>query len=141
MTTPITTPVEKNEMQLLEELYAMRDMLSMNKKAQIDQVMPEEVKQDLEAIEIEFAQKQDLLSNRISELESDLKGRAVASRETISGTFFDVRFTKGGYSASAKDVFRLADRWEKTNPDVSADIRSIVTVKASSASIRPKGGL
>jgi hypothetical protein len=139
MTTPIIQ--QTNAIQLLEELYAMRDMMAINKKAQIDQVIPEEVKQELEAINIEFAQKEDMLAERISELEADLKARAVASRETINGTFFDVRFTKGGYAASAKDVFNLANRWEKTNPEVAADIRSIVTVKASSASIRAKGGI
>lgn len=123
----------------LEELYAMRDQIAMNKRAQRDQIIPEEVKRELESLEAEYSLKEERLAENIMTVESLLKEQAIERRETIQGSLLQVVFTRGGYSVSAKDLLALAGRWEKTNPEVAAEMKSIITPKKSSASIKARG--
>ena len=127
------------DIELLEELYARRDAISLQKRDVINQAIPKEVRELLDVIEAEYAPLENSVNDAVETMELALKEEAINKGETIKGGLFQVVFTKGGYSASAKDVQKLADRWEKTNPEFAAELRSILTVKKSSSSIKPRG--
>lgn len=123
----------------LEEAYAQRDSIRLKKADIIKSIIPAEIQAQLDAVEIEFKGVLDSVDLTIEELEAKVKEEAIASRETIDAGSFQVVYTRGGLSVSSKDVQRVADRWEKINPEFAAELRSILTVKKSSASIRAKG--
>jgi hypothetical protein len=116
----------------------MRDVFAMDKQAKRKQVIPDDVQADLDDIEAEYAEKEELLSDKIKELEAHLKNEALVNREPIRGEYFQVIFTRGGYSVKTDDVLRVADRFEKTLPEVSAELRAIITKKKDSVSIQPR---
>jgi hypothetical protein len=123
----------------LEEAYAQRDSIRLKKADIIKSIIPAEIQSQLDAVEIEFKGILDNVDLAIEELEAKVKEESITSRETIDADSFQVVYTRGGLSVSSKDVQRLADRWEKVNPEFAAELRSILTVKKSSASIRAKG--
>jgi hypothetical protein len=124
--------------EMLEDAYAHLDVLKLKKAEIIKKVIPAEVQEQLDAIEAEFASQIAAVEEAIDNLEYSVKEEAVAARETIEAGSFQVVFTRGGYSVKPDDVLRVADRWEKINAEVAAELRSILTVKKSSASIRAR---
>ena len=122
----------------LENLYALRDLLSLDKTQKRNLIIPHDVQDELDALDREYASKEETLAEKISALEIQAKNDALTAGNTIVGAHFQVVFTKGGKTVSAKDLLSLADRWEKTNPEVAAEMRSIVTVKNSFASIQAR---
>lgn len=131
--TPLT------DIELLENLYAKRDAFALRKQEAVADAIPPEIKELLDTIEAEFAPLENSIKEDIELLETTLKEKAVNSMKTLESSNFKVVFTRGGYSVSSKDVLGLANRWEKTNPEFAAELRSILTIKKSSASIRPNG--
>lgn len=132
-------PVARTEAEILEELYAKRDAFALRKQDAIAAAIPPEIKELLDTIEAEFMPLENSIKDDIEALETSLKEQAVNSMQNIEAKNFKVVFTRGGYSVSAKEVLGLANRWEKTNPEFASELRSILTVKKSSASIRPNG--
>lgn len=122
----------------LENLYFMRDALMLEKQAQRDQIVPQEIREDLDALDAEYLAKELKLAERIEELEAAVKFEVATAGETMKGSAFMAVYTKGGHSVSAKDLFALADRWEKTSPEAAAEMRSIITRKKPSVSIQPQ---
>ncbi len=121
-----------------DQLLGLRDVLMLEKQAQRDQVIPDEVKAELEAIDAEFAEKEEQLAAKIEAAESALKAKAVAAGATIEGKYYNFQYTKGGFTVKVDDVLRVADRWEKVNPEFAAELRSILSKKNSFASKQPK---
>jgi hypothetical protein len=122
----------------LENLYAMRDLMAMDKAAKRAQIIPAEVQAELDELEMEYASKEAAVAEKIADAEKFLKEQVAASGEKIVGTNFYVKFTRGGPQVKADDVLRVADRFEKTVPEVAAELRSIITRKKNSASIMSK---
>lgn len=128
-----------SDLELLDAMYAKRDAFALRKQEAIAAAIPPEIKELLDTIEAEFMPLENYINEDIEALEMALKEQAINSMKTLESTNFNVVFTRGGYSVSAKEVLGLANRWEKTNPEFASELRSILTVKKSSASIRPKG--
>lgn len=137
MTEPTQTPITIQE---FDNLLAMRDVLMLEKQTQRDQVIPDEVKAELDAIDAEFYEKEELLAAKIAAAEEALKAQAVAAGATIEGQYYNFQYNKGGFTVKADDVLRVADRWEKTQPELAAELRSILTKKKSFASRQPRRG-
>jgi hypothetical protein len=123
-----------------DNLIGLRDVLMLDKQAQRNQVIPDEVKAELEGIDAEFADKEEKLAAKIEEAEKALKAKVVAAGATIEGKYFNFQYTKGGFTVKVEDVLRVADRWEKINPEFSAELRSVLSKKNSFASKQPKRG-
>ena len=68
-----------------EELQAQRDLLASTKKALIDDVTPEEVRQAIAEIELEFAPGFDELDANIKETASELRRLVAESGEKVVG--------------------------------------------------------
>ena len=137
MTKPTQPPITIQE---FDNLLAMRDVLMLEKQTQRDQVIPDEVKAELDAIDAEFSEKEELLAAKIAAAEEALKAQAVAAGATIEGQYYNFQYNKGGFTVKADDVLRVADRWEKTQPELAAELRSILTKKKSFASRQPRRG-
>ncbi len=135
----MTTPEPRSDLEILDELYAKRDAFALRKQAAIAAAIPPEVKELLDTIEAEYQPLETSIIENIETLEASLKDQAVNSMQTLEAPNFKVVFTRGGYAVSSKSVLDLANRWEKTSPEFAAELRSILTVKKSSASIRPNG--
>lgn len=138
MTLPI--PHIPATIEALEKLYQLRDLRAMDKAAKRAQIIPAEIQQELDALDDEYQASDDRLSEKIEELEAALKEQAVIGGSTIQGEYLQVIYTPGGKSVSAKDLAALATRWEKTNPEVAAEMRAIVTIKKSSARVDTRKG-
>ena len=138
---PSTDPQPKPTMtiQFLEDLYARRDLLMMDKQAQIKQVIPDDVAMELEAIESEFGDKEGLIAKRIKETEDFLKAQAIAAGTKTVGANFYVQYTKPSKQVKVEDLLRVADRFDRTHPEISAEIRAIITMKKPSATIKAVG--
>ena len=124
----------------LEELYAARDLLSIKKHEMIQAVMPEEVKIAVSDIKAEFVQKEDSLNDKIKDAEGRIRGIVKDGGSTVTGKHWQVIYARGSYTVSAKDVLALANRWEKTNPDVAAEIRSILGMSEPKTTIKSRDG-
>jgi hypothetical protein len=135
--TPQTPPA--STIQFLEDLYAMRDLLMLDKQAQIKQIIPDDVAMELDAIEDEFSNKEELIAKRIKDTEDFLKAQAVSAGEKIIGANFYVQYTKGGKQVKVEDVLRVADRFDRTHPEIAAEMRAIITMKKASATIKAVG--
>lgn len=102
-----------NTTQLLEkltELYAKRDLLSLDKKAAI----PAEVQNILDEIEAEYAPKQDAIGAEILALEAQVKSTVLEAGETAKGGSLQAVFTKGRISWDTKAL----DGYAKANPAI-----------------------
>ncbi len=95
----------------LTELYAKRDLLSLDKKAAV----PAEVQAVLDEIEAEFAPKQDVINSEISELETQVKALVLETGETAKGGSLQAVFAKGRVSWDTKAL----DGYAKANPAIA----------------------
>jgi hypothetical protein len=123
----------------LENLYAYRDLLGLKMDQVIRDNVPAEILQKIEEIKSEFSASQKTVDAQIEFMEKKAKAEAITAGSTIQGSNFMVVYSPGGKMVTVDDVLMLATRWRKTNPEVANEIESIVTLKKSSASIRPKG--
>ncbi len=101
-----TTLLEK-----LTELYAKRDILSLDKKAAI----PTEIQAVLDEIEAEFSPKQELINEEISKLEAAVKSAVLETGETAKGGSLQAVFAKGRVSWDTKAL----DGYAKANPAIA----------------------
>jgi len=124
--------------QELEELYALRDALALEKQSQIDQIIPADVAMDLEVLDAEYQDREDALAARIETLTAAVKTAAELGGATIQGSILQAVYRKGSKQVSAKDLLDLAARWEKTNPEVASEMRGIITMRKASVSIEPR---
>lgn len=95
----------------LTELYAKRDLLSLDKKAAI----PAEVQIVLDEIEAEYAPKQEAISTEISELEAQVKSLVLEGGETAKGGSLQAVFTKGRVTWDTKSL----EGYAKANPAIA----------------------
>lgn len=136
---PLPEPESPPTMQKLEDLYAMRDLLMMNKQAQINQIIPQSVQDDLTDLEAEYGDKEDKLAARIESAEAFLKAQTVAAGAKTIGANFYVQYTKPSKQVKVEDLLRVADRYDRTHPEIAAEMRAIITLKKASAAIKPVG--
>lgn len=128
----------KTAIENLEELYAFRDLLALNKANAIKSVIPDEVQEDIDAIEAEYANREQVIADRIQDAEAAVKAEALEASATIRGKYYQVVYTKPSKIVSTTDVLRLVDRWEKTSPEVAADLRSIISISKPKTSIQAR---
>ena len=102
-----------NTTQLLEkltELYAKRDLLSLDKKAAI----PADIQAILDEVEAEFSPKQEAISAEISEIEAAVKASVLSSGETAKGGALQAVWSKGRVSWDTKSL----DGYLKAHPEL-----------------------
>ena len=122
--------MDKIGMQLdeLGELYALRDVLRLQRGELIEQATPPEVKQAIAAVELEFDDKMVTASERINELEATVKMAVVARGASVKGQRVHAVYNKGRISWDTKGLAGYA----VAHPEIGA----FQTVGQASVSLR-----
>ena len=100
----------------LANFLAQRDVLSLQKKELIDQVMTPEIKARLEEIESEFAGKVEAVEANIEALEGEVRQAALRHGSSVRGSFLRVVWHKGRITWDNKSL----DQYAELHPEISA---------------------
>lgn len=92
------------------------DSKNAEKKALIESVIPDEIKQKIAEIEAEFDDKIEQLTQERADLEEEIRQEVLNNSRSIKGTFHSFSFTKGRTSWDTKMLNGLAE----TNPELNA---------------------
>jgi hypothetical protein len=99
--------------ELLDQLanfQAQRDVLSLQKRELIDQILTDEIKLRLEEIEAEFAARVQAVEENIALLEEEIKGEVIRHGATVRGTFLRAVWNKGRVSWDTRGIERFAQK-------------------------------
>lgn len=91
--------------QLLEqltELYAQLDLLNIDREKAKQEIIPQDVRDALEALALEYSPKQEAVGQKIAELEAQVKDEVIASGQTAKGGALQAVYTKGRVSWDSK---------------------------------------
>lgn len=110
----------------LQELDAQADIIRLDKQAAIDEVLTDEVKAQLSAIDAEFDPITSAVRDTIGKLEGEIKIAVLAHGETVKGSKYKAIWTKPrvtwnnkaleGYAAAHPEIEKLK---KVGNPSVS----------------------
>ena len=75
MSTDISQKIDQ-----LANFQAQRDVLELEKQSLIDQLIPPEIKARIEEIEAEFSGKREIVDEKITALESEIKEEVIRQR-------------------------------------------------------------
>lgn len=100
----------------LANFFAQRDVLSLQKKELIDQVLTPEIKAHLEEIESEFAGKVEAVEANIEALEEEVRQAVLRHGSSVRGSFLRVVWHKGRITWDNKSL----DQYAELHPEISA---------------------
>ena len=99
----------------LAELYAQRDLETIDKQRLIDAVITAEIKAKIAEIEAEFSGKGEAVSEKINALEAEVKELVKQAGKSVKGQFLHAVFTKGRVTWDSKAL----DGYAKAHPELS----------------------
>jgi hypothetical protein len=105
-----------NRLDQLANFFAERDVLNLQKKELIDQVLTAEIKARLEEIESEFAGKLEAVEANIADLEEEVRQAALRHGSSVKGTFLRVIWHKGRVSWDTHSL----DSYAELHPEIIA---------------------
>jgi len=108
----------ESKLDQLSELYAQRDLSTLEKQRLIDAILTDEIKAKIAEIESEFNGKGEAVSEKIAALESEIKEAVKLNGATVKGQFLQAVFTKGRVTWDSKSL----DGYLKAHPEL-ADFR------------------
>jgi hypothetical protein len=103
--------------QLLDQLAnfrAQQDVLNLQKRELIDQILTEEIKARLEEIEAEFATRMEAVDENIALLEEEIRAEVIQHGATVKGTFLRAVWNKGRVSWDTRGI----ERYAQSHPEV-----------------------
>ena len=110
----------------LAELYAQRDISTMEKQRLIDAIMTDEIKAKIAEVEVEYSGKSEAVTEKIAALESEVKELVKENGASVKGQFIHAVFTKGRVTWDSKQldglmiaVPQLAQARKEGEPSVS----------------------
>ena len=110
----------------LAEMYAQRDLATMDKQKLIDELYTPELKKQIADIEAEFSSKTDAVNENIATLEAEVKEEVKQHGSSVKGKFLNAVFTKGRVTWETKGleglmvaVPQLAQFRKEGDPSVS----------------------
>jgi hypothetical protein len=86
----------------LANFKAKRDVLDLEKKALIDQILTPEIKARLEEVEVEFAGRIQAVEENITTLEAEIKMDVARHGASVKGTFLRAVWNRGRVSWDTK---------------------------------------
>lgn len=98
----------------LANYQAQRDVLNLQKRELIDQILTDEIKARLEEIEAEFATRMEAVEANIAVLEEEIRAEVVRHGTTVKGTFLRAVWNKGRVSWDTKGI----ERYARDHPEV-----------------------
>jgi len=109
MTTDISQKIDQ-----LANFQAQRDVLDLEKQSLIDQLIPPEIKARIEEIEAEFSGKREVVDEKITELESEIKEEVIRHGATVKGNFLRVVYHPGRVTWDTKSL----DAYARARPEL-----------------------
>lgn len=106
----------KQRLQQLEELYAQADLVAIQKREVTDKVLTPEIKAELAAIDLEFGQQTEAITETINVIEAEIKLAVVALGATVKGPKFMAVFNKGRITWDSKGL----DGYLVAHPEIKA---------------------
>ena len=110
----------------LSEFYAQLDVLQLQKADLLDTVMPPEIKQAVEDVNAEFADKETAVRENMADLEAQVKQAVIDDGETAKGGVLQAVFNKGRVSWDSRKLEglmiafpKLQDARKQGNPYVA----------------------
>jgi hypothetical protein len=103
--------------QMLDQLanfQAQRDVLNLQKRELVDQILTEEIKARLEEIEAEFAIRMEAVEENIALLEGEIRNEVIQHGATVKGTFLRAVWNKGRVSWDTRGI----ERYAQSHPEV-----------------------
>jgi hypothetical protein len=94
----------REKLDRLMEFHAQRDVLNMDKRALIDQVLTPDIKARLAEIEAEFGAKAEAVNAKIAALEAEIKAEVLAHGESMKGRHFQAVWSQGRVSWDDKGL-------------------------------------
>jgi len=88
----------------LAEYYAQLDALRLQKQELLDTVMPPEIKQAVEDVNVEFADKESAVRENMATLEDEVKQAVIEQGESVKGDFLHAVYNKGRVSWDSKKL-------------------------------------
>jgi len=88
----------------LSEFYAQLDVLQLQKADLLDTVMPPEIKQAVEDVNAEFADKETAVRENMADLEAQVKQAVIDDGETAKGGVLQAVFNKGRVSWDSRKL-------------------------------------
>lgn len=88
----------------LAELYAQRDLATMDKQKLIDEILTAEIKARMADIEAEFSGKTEVVNEKIAALEAEVKTAVKEHGASVKGQFLHAVYTKGRVSWDNKGL-------------------------------------
>ena len=107
--------------QLTDQLIEMRahqDAVMLQKKALLEQVMPKEVLEQIDEIEVEFSPTLQAIDDEIDEIEHRLRGLIIGAEESYKGENLTVKYSQPRKTWDAKKLEQLARR----HPEIAVEI-------------------
>ncbi|HEX9616494.1 MAG TPA: hypothetical protein VGA03_03710 [Anaerolineales bacterium] len=103
--------------QMLDQLanfQAQRDVLNIQKRELIDQILTEEIKARLEEIEAEFGTRMEAVEENIALMEEEIKAEVINHGATVKGTFLRAVWNRGRVSWDTRGI----ERYAQSHPEV-----------------------
>lgn len=110
----------------LDEYQCQIDLIQMDKQKLIDEVLTPWIKEQLEAIDLEFADKSESAQNNINQLRDEIKQATLVYGETVKSSKFQAVYMKGrekwdtqqlkGYSKAHPEILMF---YKRGNPSIS----------------------
>ncbi len=104
-----------NKLDQLANFLAQRDVLNLQKKELIDQVLTPEIRARLDEIESEFAGKLEAVDANIEAAEEEVRQDALRHGASVKGTFLRVVWHKGRISWDS----RALDEYAEVHPEIT----------------------
>ena len=88
----------------LAELYAQRDLTTIEKQRLIDEIMTAEIKARMSDIDAEFSGKTEAVNEKITALENEVKEEVKKSGASVKGQFLHAVYAKGRVTWDSKGL-------------------------------------
>jgi hypothetical protein len=110
MSEEITTKLDQ-----LANFLAERDVLALEKKELIDQILTPEIRARLEEVEVEFAGKVEAVQENITALEEEIRADVLRQGASVKASFLRVIWHKGRVTWDTKSL----DSYAESHPEVA----------------------
>ena len=93
-----------DKLDMLADLMAERDAIELHKQELRDAIYTSEIKAKLAEIDAEFAEPQQVVSDKIAALEAEVRADVLAGGETCKGSHLMAVWSKGRVSCDTKKL-------------------------------------
>lgn len=104
----------QNKLDELSELYAQRDLATLDKQRLLDEILTAEIKARMADIDAEFSGKTKVVDEKIKALEAEVKQDVLQNGASVKGQFLHAVFTKGRVTWDSKSL----DGYAKAHPEL-----------------------